>query len=118
MGLLSSTYANILEYNYYAEIHDGVETANHLANSVHSLTQLFLRNQGGYDSNIFDVAAEEASYWLNGAMFEHDFATWSAESMTDALFGKCKPFAGYDDTFINMPTVAVFDANFWCLHVA
>merc|ERR1711988_1718540 len=117
LGFLGGCSADLLQYNYYAELNDLVVKAEHLSVTGYKLLSTTVRK--GVDYIIptpGQIAAEQATYG-DKIDFEagSNIAFMMDSAFLAALVGDCEHFDSYSTVFIANPFRGLYDKNFWCL---
>merc|ERR1712146_240995 len=105
---------NVIEYNYYSELSTAAEKMTHLSFAVSTFSDFVGK---GFKVD-FAPGPGGLAYEWHDFLYSELSTSLSMDSVYEAAFGHCKPFEGYEATFINRPFAGLYSGNFWCMHLA
>merc|ERR1719502_1074434 len=111
--LLATASADLLEYNYYAELADTVMKVEATGYALSSVGQAVARTDSGFKYDPVGAAYEIALCETAASALEAMFAGLTSAASIAAAFGDCDPWTGYGE-FITTPFKGLYDKNFWC----
>merc|ERR1712146_281669 len=106
--------ADLLEYNYYAELADTVTKMEATSSAASSVIQAVSRSAAPVKFDTVGAAFEVILLEFAGMAVDIMLAGLASAAPAAAAFGDCDPFAGYSSDIIARPFAALYDKNFWC----